>query len=306
MHPARDVADLAPDQRAALVTRLRARRTGSATGIPRAPRTRPIPASLEQERFWLLHQLAPTSIAYTIAAAMRMRGTVDRVALAGAVDDLVARHESLRTTFELVDGVVTQRIGAGRDVLAHTDLTGLSGEEAEAAPAARLAEVTRAPFDLAKGPVLRAELVRLGEDEHVLAMAVHHIACDGVSVAIMLRELGALYAARRGDGPLLSSPSLQYADYAAWQRARVASGEPDPALAYWQERLADAPATTTVSADRPRSATPSSSADTYRTRYPARVVKRVAAPPRSWCCSRPSGCCCGVTPNTRSSASARR
>lgn len=277
MHSARDVADLAPDQRAALVTRLRARRIGSVTGIPRAPRTRPIPASVEQERFWLLHQLAPTSTAYTIAAAMRMRGGLDRMALAGAVDDLVARHESLRTTFELVDGVVTQRIGAARDVLTHADLTGLSGEEAEAALAARLAEVTRAPFDLATGPVLRAELVRLRDDEHVLAMAVHHIACDGVSIALMSHELGALYAARRGDGPPLPPPSLQYADYADWQRARAASGEPDPALAYWRKRLADAPATTTVSADRPRPGTPSSSAGTYQARYPARVVKRVTA-----------------------------
>ncbi|MFD9073873.1 non-ribosomal peptide synthetase, partial [Streptomyces lasiicapitis] len=195
------------------------------------------------------------SDAYHIPLAVELRGALDRTALRRARDALVARHEVLRTRIVTVAGAVFQEIDPA-DVgfpLTYEDLAGVPRAEDRLALLRR--EEATAPFDLARGPLLRSRLVTLGADRHVLLLTMHHIVSDGWSVGILTRELSALYAAFR-DGapdPLLPLP-VQYADYAAWQQQWLSEGAADEQRTYWQEALAGAPTVLELPTDRPRPA----------------------------------------------------
>jgi amino acid adenylation domain-containing protein len=189
-----------------------------------------------------------------VFGALRLRGSLDRDALAAALDRIVARHESLRTTFRETDEGPVQVIGPAstRFALVEEDWSG-SGGEGVAERLAALAEAEGAlPFDLAEGPLVRGLLVRLSPVEHVLLVNQHHIVSDGWSIGLLLREFGMLYAAyTAGQGDPLPPLRVQYADYAAWQSRRA---DEAAQIAFWREHLADAPALIDLPLDRPRPA----------------------------------------------------
>ncbi|HET7460432.1 MAG TPA: condensation domain-containing protein, partial [Longimicrobium sp.] len=232
------------------------RRAGLPVLPPVVPvdRDRPLPLSFAQERLWFLDRLEGGSAAYNIPNAVRLGGALDVGALERSLGEIVRRHESLRTFFREVDGGPVQVIApfAGF-ALPVDDLSGLD-ETARAAEVRRRAgEEASRPFDLSAGPLFRASLLRLGSEEHVLLLCIHHIITDGWSSGVLLRELSALYAAYRegADSPLAELP-VQYADYAVWQREQLRGEVLDRQVGYWTERLAGAPALLELPTDRPR------------------------------------------------------
>jgi amino acid adenylation domain-containing protein len=222
--------------------------------ITRAPRNGDLLLSFGQERFWFLSRLEPDSVAYSMPFALRLEGDLDRAALARALDELVRRHEVLRTRFALRAGRPVAVIDPDHRLDPKvSDLAALPPPGREAALREQMAAEVRRPFDLGAAPPIRARLFALAERDHVLLLLVHHIVTDGWSIAIMNREISALYRAfSRGDPSPLPDPPLQYVDFAQWQR-RVFSGDVlDRQLAYWRAQLAGAPAALDLPTDRPR------------------------------------------------------
>jgi len=210
------------------------------------------PASPAQQRHWFHEQLVPGSDAYNVAFALRLAGPVDPPALERALEALCARHESLRTVFNTIGGEVAQIVRPpGRFTVPREDLS--AEPDIEAAARARCTEEAGRPFSLTEGPLLRALLLRLGEDDHVLALTVHHVVVDGRSLAVLLRDLDLLYRVEIGlaaEPP--APPQTQYVDYTLWQRERLAAGLAADDLAYWRERLRGAPTALGLPLDRPR------------------------------------------------------
>ena len=230
------------------VSGLAAALADSGTPIERIPRRKDPsvhPLSFAQERLWFLDRLDPQNPAYTIPSSIRLRGRLDVAALERAVTEVVRRHETLRATFHAVGGKAVQRIAAPGPV--PLPVIDSPGETAQ-------------PFRLDEGPLFRARLLRLGEDDHALSFDIHHIVADGWSLGVLVRELTALYA-----GETLPELPIQYADYAAWQRERpeILAGQ----LAWWKERLAGSPPSLDLPTDRPRPAV-----QTFRGRHAVRVL----------------------------------
>ncbi|RQT38478.1 non-ribosomal peptide synthetase [Burkholderia contaminans] len=215
-------------------------------------------ASLAQQRFWVLAQTRDASAAYHIAAHWTIDGALDRAALQRALDHVIGRHEAWRTTLvDNDDGVVMQRIHARLPVsIADIDLRD-QPPAARDAQAARLAERDAAePFDLARGPLLRATLVALADDRHRLLLTAHHAITDGWSSRCAFDELSAAYRAyAEGREPSLPDLPIQYADYADWQRDMLAGGEGERQLDYWRGALRDVPGPLALPVDRQPSAT---------------------------------------------------
>ncbi len=215
------------------------------------------PLSFAQQRLWFFDRFEPGSAVYNLPMALRLQGRLDVHALASAFGAVVRRHEALRTTFEERGGEPVQVVAAAAEALAFelpvTDLSGCPGE------AERLArEEARLPFDLSRGALLRARLLRLGEDEHVLLATMHHIVSDGWSLGVLVREIVALYEAFAAGRPSPLPPlPIQYADFAVWQRRRLAGAALEEQIRWWTEALAGAPQVLEVPADRPRPATQS-------------------------------------------------
>jgi amino acid adenylation domain-containing protein len=208
-----------------------------------------------QQRLWALAQMGGASAAYNVSRVFLLRGSLDRAALACALDALVARHEALRTRLVVVDGEAVQRIGppAGGFALTTRDLTGRP--DADACLAGLLRREAGAAFDLTRGPLARGSLVVLGADHHVLLLTAHHMVIDGPSWAVALRELGAFYsAALRSEDATLAPLTWQYADYAGWQQQYLAGDEHAARAAFWAEQLAGAPPLLELPTDRPRPA----------------------------------------------------
>ncbi|HEX7241006.1 MAG TPA: amino acid adenylation domain-containing protein, partial [Longimicrobiaceae bacterium] len=242
---------------AALAGRIEALRSAGAVTVPpleRVPRTGPLPLSFAQQRLWLVHQLEPESPAYNMPSALRLRGALDPRAMRAGLHELARRHEALRTTFAERDGAPVQVVHPAAPVpLALVDLRALPAAEREA-EAGRLGEAEALrPFDLARGPLLRALLVRLGEDDHVLCFTLHHAVGDGWSMDVLVREVSALYTAfSRGEASPLPELPVQYADFTVWQRSWLSGDVLEAQLAYWRDRLAGAPALLELPTERPR------------------------------------------------------
>ncbi|MGQ6020695.1 amino acid adenylation domain-containing protein, partial [Serratia sp. IR-2025] len=208
-----------------------------------------LPLSFAQQRLWFLTQLEGMSETYHIPLALRLHGRLDRQALQHSLDALYARHESLRSRFiTREDRPQVQILPANGLPLAFHDLR---RHPAQADTLCRQAATQ--PFDLTQGPLVRAALIRLADEEHLFLLTCHHIVSDGWSTGILLRELGALYGAlRRGDADPLPPLTLQYPDYAAWQRRYLTQERLAAQAQYWRETLIGAPALLTLPTDRPR------------------------------------------------------
>ncbi|HEU0055013.1 MAG TPA: amino acid adenylation domain-containing protein, partial [Longimicrobium sp.] len=227
-----------------------------ADAIERVDRSGAIPLSFAQQRLWFLEQLGGTGAAYHVPLRLRLHGDLDRDALGRALDRIVARHEALRTTFPAVDGEPVQHIASPESSafgLVEHDLHGSA--DAEDALLRLMRDEMAAPFDLARGPLIRGRLVRMAADDHVLVVTMHHVVSDGWSMGVFVRELGALYDAfRRGEADALPALEIQYADYASWQRRWVDGELLERQANFWEEALAGAPELLELPADHPRPA----------------------------------------------------
>jgi amino acid adenylation domain-containing protein len=235
-------------------TESRAERGLSLAPIEPAGREGGLPLSYAQQRLWFIDQLDPGSPAYNLSSAVLLRGRLDADALRRTLSEVVRRHEALRTTFEERDGRPVQVIHEHEPLrLEVEDLSGSADAEGEAR---RLVEdEARTPFDLAEGPPLRARLLRLAEEEHVLAVTLHHIVSDGWSMGILIREVAGLYGAyARGEESPLPELAVQYADYAAWQREHLAGEALERQLDYWRVQLCGELPTLELPTDKPRPA----------------------------------------------------
>ncbi|MBA2324475.1 MAG: hypothetical protein H0V92_10850, partial [Pseudonocardiales bacterium] len=235
------IAALPAHLQGALRRRLAGQAQRSDTIAP-VDRNEPLPLSFAQQRLWFLNEFQAGgqtgSVEYNSGLALRLRGRLQVSALTAAVQELVARHESLRTTFDEVDGQPTQVVHPSVDVA--VPVVELAGATDAALDAVLCAEHGR-PFDLRRGPLFRALLVRLAgsaDGEHVLLLGAHHIVTDGASMDVLVEELGVLYTAacqgRQADLPALP---VQYADFASWQRNRLSGPALDGELDYWTRQL---------------------------------------------------------------------
>ncbi len=217
----------------------RNRRDFETPPIVAVARDRTIPLSFAQRRLWFLHQVDPGLAAYNMPAAYRIQGNLNRPALERALNQLIRRHESLRTAFVEWDGEPAQYIRPKAEIsLPVIDLSSLPAQQAEGETKRLAAEEASAPYDLAEAPLMRAKLLRLGDRDHVLLLNFHHMICDGSSLVIFYRELAAFYEAlRRNADHALPVPAVQYADFAIWQTNIVRSGVLKGQVEFWKRRL---------------------------------------------------------------------
>lgn len=230
------------------------------------------PLSLAQQRLWLLDQLDPGNPAFNLPEAVTLSGPLDHAALEQSLNALIQRHESLRTTFRLVDGQPAQIIAPAAPLsLALFDLSSYPTAEQQTSVQHMLREEAHWRFDLARGPLLRAILLRLDREEHVLLFTMHHIISDGWSSKILVRELALLYTLFREDRSasvdaverVLPELPIQYADFAAWQRQQLQGPALDAQIAFWKAQLVGAPPILRLPTVRPRPPVPSSQGATH-------------------------------------------
>ncbi len=242
----KSVRDLTPAQRTVLEERLTKKRSSGAGHPLVEPRTEgsELPLSFAQQRLWLLEELEPGSAAYNTPGAYRLEGEPHLPALRAALSEIARRHESLRSRFRAEDGSPHLVIDGPRPVpLPLLDLSGLAEADRNAEARALTLEEARRSFDLARGPLFRAALLRFWASDHVLLVTMHHIVSDGWSLGIFLRELRALYRSFAFGVPSpLREPSLQYADFARWQRRHLAGEVLEKQLSYWRKQLSSLPA----------------------------------------------------------------
>jgi amino acid adenylation domain-containing protein len=217
-------------------------------------RTGPLPLSFAQRRLWFLDQLEPNNPLYNVPVALHLRGTLHVDALEQSLNEIVRRHEILRTTFRALDDEPMQMVAPAIPVmLPLTDLTELDEGQRSGAAMRSVNSEAREPFDLQSGPLLRARLIRLAADDHILVINQHHVVSDGWSIGVLLHELTAAYSAYcRGAAPTLPALSVQYADYAVWQRHWLQGPLLERQLSYWRNQLADSPPVLQLPTDRPR------------------------------------------------------
>ncbi|CAL9565538.1 amino acid adenylation domain-containing protein [Streptomyces sp. enrichment culture] len=284
------LARLTPAQRAAFEARARGRAAATGTDASAAapgnpdgapdrgavtPAPRPAPLSFGQERLWFLEQLAPGLGVHNEYVGLRLTGPLDLAALDGALTRLADRHEALRTVVDTVDGTPLQRVlPPGRSVLEVVDVE-------PGAEEARAEEEAARPFDLERGPLFRAVLLRSAPDRALLVVVNHHMVGDAWSRAVLVDELCAGYRAHLdGTGADTPAPPVQYGDFAAWQRRELTDENLAGHLAYWRERLAGAPPLLHLAADRPRPAVPTHRGGRVRFTLDAALTESVEAAAR--------------------------
>ncbi|HEX4961859.1 MAG TPA: non-ribosomal peptide synthase/polyketide synthase [Thermoanaerobaculia bacterium] len=255
-----------------------ARRSGAALTVPPlhpVPREGSLPLSFAQQRLWLIDQLAPGSPLYNLAVALRIEGPLDGAVLARALSEIVRRHEALRTVFTTIEGKPVQVVlPPAPFVLPRVDLSGLPEPAREAAALALAAEEAGRPFDLARDAMLRGVLLRLAEGDHVAVLTLHHIASDGWSMGLLVREIATLYAAFTAGRPSpLPELPVQYADFAVWQRSWLHGEVLEREIAWWHRQLTGLPPLLELPTDRPRPAAQSFRGASRPVRLPAGLVR---------------------------------
>ncbi|MEO6191436.1 MAG: condensation domain-containing protein, partial [Thermoanaerobaculia bacterium] len=272
----RRLAALTPEQRRLLELRRRQKEGADPSRprpLPRRP-GEPLPLSFGQERLWFLDRMDPGSAAYNIPAHLRLAGDLDVPALKAALQEVVRRHEALRTTFAEGAGGPVQVIAPELELIVPVvDLRGLPAARGEREMARWSAVEAARPFDLARGPLLRMLLLRLTGREWSAVFNFHHIVGDGWSIEVLIREIAALYPALRAGRPSpLPELPLQYADFAAWQRGFLQGPALDAQLGYWRRQLQGAPALSQLPTDRPRPAVQRFHGGSVRQELPAEPV----------------------------------
>ena len=239
------------------ITKLLHQRSGTAPPpILSVARDRVLPASFSQQRLWFLRELDPESTAYNISTVFSIGGALNRRALEETLNAIIARHEILRTTFDMTEGIVAQRIQPSlRISLPVVDLRHMTESELDETARKIAFREARAPFDLRKGPLLRVKLIQLDDKRHYLSLNFDHAVLDGWSMGMLFKELGVVYGAF-ADGhpnPLPSLP-LQYADYAVWQRELFSGDVAEPQLRYWKRQFGEPSMPTSLPTDYSRPA----------------------------------------------------
>ncbi len=269
---------------AALAARVEgAGRRPQAPAAERVERTGELPLSFAQERLWFLEQLQPGTAAYNVPMPVRLRGPVRPAALAAALREVVRRHQVLRVTFGERDGQPVQWVSPPSDLpFPRVDLAALAAAAREAEHERLTVEEVGRPFDLQRGPVTRALLLRLDPDDHVMILTLHHIAADGWSLGILIHELLALYQAAVAGAPSpLPEPVRQYFDFAHWQRGWLQGETLERLLTYWRQALAGLPEVLELPADRPRPPVRSFRGSTLDFAFPAAVARDLKAVARA-------------------------
>ncbi|MDH7486311.1 MAG: amino acid adenylation domain-containing protein [Anaerolineae bacterium] len=264
--PNERIAALSPEKRALLLKRLQEMREGTARPqtIPRRPDPHTAPLSFAQQRLWFLEQLGQGRPAYNMPGLVRIHGPLNVTALHRSLNEIIRRHEALRTTFAARDGELVQVIAPELTIpLPVEDLSHLPPDEREAEVQRRAVAAARRPFDLAQGPLMRVSLLRLAEEEHACLFVMHHIISDGWSMGVFRHELGILYKAFCAGQPSpLPELPIHYPDFALWQRRWLAGETPtngrdgrgetlQDQLAYWRRQLDNVPVLE-LPTDRPR------------------------------------------------------
>ncbi|AXG82184.1 non-ribosomal peptide synthetase [Streptomyces paludis] len=259
------------------------RRTPAPAGRSGRGRGGPVPvdrsgalaASFAQRRMWFLDRLMPDNPSYNCPVAERISGAFDPELFAEALAVVVRRHESLRTVITAEDGVPVQVVRDGSDVVCRT-VEAEGDEETRLETARRIVrQELREPFDLGTGPLLRAVVVRLAEDDHVVCLVLHHVCVDGWSLGVLVSELSAVYTAlSEGRAPALPPLAVQYADFSAWEAGRLSGRRLTKQVGYWTERLSGMPSTSGLRTDRPRPSRPNHEADRLQFSVPPELVRR--------------------------------
>jgi amino acid adenylation domain-containing protein len=247
--------------------------------IERANRDGDLPVSLAQRRLWFLEQMGGVGSAYHIPGAVRLRGPLDELALQASLNEIVARHESLRTTFRIEKDGPCQHIAAsGVFALQSFDLCYLPETAQQVELERHLEEEANSAFDLAHGPLIRGRFLKLDAEHHALLITMHHIVSDGWSMGVLIREFATLYAAySQGDASPLPPLSVQYADYAVWQRQWLAGERLQAQLDYWHNALSGAPELLELPSDRPRPAEQSYAGASLPVLLPERLTAQLKA-----------------------------
>ncbi|HVR95359.1 MAG TPA: condensation domain-containing protein, partial [Thermoanaerobaculia bacterium] len=241
-----------------------------------ASRDGSLPLSFAQQRLWFIDQLEPGSPLYNMPVALRVQGALDGSVLALTLGEIVRRHEALRTAFAVRDDAPVQVIQPPQPFgLPVVDLSGLPESRREAQALALSGEEAGRPFDLGRGPLLRCLLLRLTGEDHVLALTLHHIASDGWSMGILIREVAALYPALAAGNPSpLPELPVQYADFAVWQRSWLHGEALESEISFWRRQLAGLPPLLELPTDHPRPAVQSFHGATRRVRLPAGLIRQ--------------------------------
>lgn len=272
------IAALSPEQRALFEASLKAKglRAPQVDRIPRRPRedVNLFPTSIDQERLWFIEQLQPGNAAYNIFSASRIKGRLDVAVMERVVNELITRHEVVRTTFIVVDDQPMQVVHPKVEVtLAPVDLQSVPLEQREQEALRLVTEDFSRPFDLEHGPLLRVGLIRLAEDDHVMHINMHHTVTDRWSGAIFEQETGLLYEAFANDRPSpLPELPIQYADYSLWQRGRAESEIYRRQAEYWTRKLTGVPFVLEVPTDFPRPPMQNFRGARVYTRYSKRLL----------------------------------
>ncbi|RYZ33857.1 MAG: non-ribosomal peptide synthetase, partial [Myxococcaceae bacterium] len=235
--------------------------------------------SFAQQRLWFIDQLEPGTALYNIPVAVRLEGTLRQEVLEQALREVVRRHEALRTTFTEANGQALQVIHPGSDLsLDAVDLSGLEAGARKEEARRQLGNEMQRPFNLHTGPLVRARLVRLGDQEHVLVLTMHHIVSDGWSLGVLVREVSALYEAfAQGRPSPLPELSVQYADYAVWQRQQLQGEALQREVDYWKQQLVGAPPVLELPTDHPRPAVRGNAGATHSFRWPQELEQGLRA-----------------------------
>jgi amino acid adenylation domain-containing protein len=259
----RRIEELSPVRRALLDKLLKAKGVGTtpdSTKIQRRVKADFTPLSFAQQRMWVLYQLDPTNPSYVMPDAVRLQGMLDVSALQQGFEEIVRRHDILRTTYHMTERGPSQVVAPEEEVsefldFAFVDFSELLGDEAEVAARQLTLKEAVTVFDLSQGKQLRIKVIRLNEEDHIILFSLHHIASDVWSLTIFANEITVLYDAfSQGKPSPLADLPIQYADFAVWQRDFLQGDTYEKQLSYWKEHLKDAPALLELPTDRPRPA----------------------------------------------------
>ena len=247
--------------------------------LQKAPRDGHPPLSFAQQRLWFLDQLSPGNANYNIPSAIRLQGELNMDVLQRSMDTIIQRHEVLRTVFKEQNGAPVQIIQDTLSLpLPVSDLSGLSPEEQETKARALATAEASKPFDLANGPLVRVQLIKLSENEHIALFTLHHTVTDGWSMGILIREIAALYNAYLNDEPApLPELPVQYADYAIWQRSYLQGEVLEKQLTFWKELIGENPPALELPTDRPRPAMQTFNGATLTEILPPETTKQLLA-----------------------------